>query len=387
MGLSFKLPDEFNNISEQEATEQEPSGEEEEAEDEEVDLEDLATFLNDTGFTGIDKTEDVPVDGDDFAADLDDNNGGEPVPDDPNDISFDFNSTATGNFNPSDLDLPSVVNVATSLPVLREKESTFEAFLRLTDGQPWVPFANAAVTEVDKCEHALFDIMEPDYERRGALSGSKGHKSFARAWDQKVVDRYKEHVMSLDGEPPLLFFRKSYIQLQDHYDNVQSKKRQAALVRQNDPLREDVERTLLITRRAMPEIQEAINVLPVTYNVDPGGRPFFGNPTTLNTGIAANAFTFNHGTPQIPFTWTSPLAAAQGNVLRGFQRNKCCCKCEYPKRLHAQHGTTFGSKCVNNCLRQECSQCGTRDDLHKQSTVGPCCTLETTQTDWKDWTT
>ena len=61
MGLSFKLPDEFNNISEQEATEQEPSGEEEEAEDEEVDLEDLATFLNDTGFTGIDKTEDCPL--------------------------------------------------------------------------------------------------------------------------------------------------------------------------------------------------------------------------------------------------------------------------------------------------------------------------------------
>ena len=79
-------------------------------------------------------------------------------------------------------------------------------------------------------EYELFDIMEPSYEQRGELSGPKGYKWFEKAWDQKVADRYKEHVMSLEGEAPLLFFRKSCLQLQEHYDNVQAKKRQASLV-------------------------------------------------------------------------------------------------------------------------------------------------------------
>jgi len=137
----------------------------------------------------------------------------------------------------------------------------------------------------------------------------------------------------------------------------------------------------------MPETQEAVLVAPPTYNLAPGARPFFGNPTTLNTGIAANAFIFNHATPQVPFTWRTPLQRAQKSVLRRFKRNKCCCQCGYSKRLHSQCGTTFGSRCINNCLRQECARCGVRDELHKESSMGPCCTLETNRTEWKDWAT
>lgn len=57
--------------------------------------------------------------------------------------------------------------MALVLPTVVEKESTMNAFIRLTAGQPWVPFEHPKDTQsaLDAAEHALFDDLEKNCDR------------------------------------------------------------------------------------------------------------------------------------------------------------------------------------------------------------------------------
>jgi len=93
--------------------------------------------------------------------------------------------------------------ISRALPATVNKETTLEAFNRLTQGRPWVPFKHPKEpqTEADVAEHALFDELSKSHDRHAAcLNSVKGHKRFAVEWDRQVANRYEERLSALDGE-------------------------------------------------------------------------------------------------------------------------------------------------------------------------------------------
>ena len=89
--------------------------------------------------------------------------------------------------------------------------------------------------------------MESSFDRNAIPSSRRGYQLFEKAWDRKVAERHKERVTTLDDADITVIYRKSYVQLQEHYDNLQARKRHAALVQQHDPLRDAMEHTLART--------------------------------------------------------------------------------------------------------------------------------------------
>ena len=218
--------------------------------------------------------------------------------------------------------------------------------------------------------------------------------SFQAAWDREVAERFKQSIAALDGSnvDVVLINRKSYLQLQSHYDILTSFRRQAALVTPSDPLREHLFETLRTNRRSLAPHQEATHTSPVTYNHSTGGLAPFGNPHPLNAQIAAYGVEYNPlRTPTAPFNiitnYQQARDAYQNNPLgSNFKRNKYCWRCGFQKKLHSQAKVPFGQLCSNNCLREDCSKCGERVELHTDGNIGPYCIKpESTNSQCFDW--
>ena len=156
--------------------------------------------------------EEEPIDLTEFLSDLTDQ-----VEEEEADVNDDDNN----NENPQQRD---AVELAAEkiLPTIEANETTMKAHERLTNQQAWCPFADKAETKMDQEEFAQFDLMCDDYSRKVSPRCRKGYHYFANAWNVEVADRYRRYI---EGDDTVVFIRrKSAIQLQKHYDNMQGKK-------------------------------------------------------------------------------------------------------------------------------------------------------------------
>jgi len=284
------------------------------------------------------------------------------------------------------------------VPIIIKNESTYETFSRYTQEQPWKPFKPpsdaARFSEADNAEHAMFEEMQDSYDRNNKrLDSARGYKSFARAWNLRMSNLYKE---KLDGKEDVLALnRKSCKQLQQHFDEMKKHEELKAMSQKNDcPLMRRAEEVFRQTRHQMAPHQTATTCTPVDYNLLHLGRPQFGAPFALNTEIAANAFQYNqHNETNPPIVYKAPPLERPVTVARSllgplFLANTCCWKCGHRRKKHNQLGVPFGDHCHSNCLHEQCSKCWERLQEHNNGIqVGPFCTklVNTEKSDYSKW--
>ena len=278
--------------------------------------------------------------------------------------------------------------MAKHLPFIKHKETSMESFTRLTRGSPWVDFRHpkdrTKFDPVDKAEYALFDKLRPHYDRFGRnLNGPKGYQTFSQAWDSEVVKSYSARMdaISCGEDPPPLIRRKTYRQLQQHFDRVVAFERQAAVATQDKDARREMEQTLRDTRRSLPDHQEAVMAGGALeyHHGQFGGTPAFGNPAPLNNAITAatvdgvrdaGAPFVVRGVPANPTLAEMPMLNPRGT---NFKNKAFCVKCGFSKSEHIATSTVFGNMCSGNCHHEECSKCLQRLEFHSIGKVGPYC--------------
>jgi len=276
-------------------------------------------------------------------------------------------------------------DISILLPVIVANETTYETFKRKTADAPWVPFNHpknsSKFSELDRAEHDLFDSMTESYDRHSKrLDAARGYKAFAKAWDLQVANLFKAQ---LDGERVQMIHRKSYLQLQEHFDNL--KRHKELLHLSNDPTGfEAVYQTFRTTRREMTTPhQGVVTCTAVEYNPNVG-RPQFGAPLPLNTQFVANAF--QHGTQhQQPMVFRQQVVPIQHHITKSslgkkFKAKRCCWRCGFQKKEHIRLQVPFGDGCKKNCCYEQCSKCNNRLELldsHPTGAGGPHCRNET----------
>jgi len=322
-----------------------------EDDDSEASDKDLADFLRDLNFV------------DDAGADSTGVTGGV-------DISEDFLNDE--EFEPVDVFAVSEeIDVSICVPTIVSNKKTCDTFSRLAKGQPWVPFKEPReiqnFTDTDRAEAASFQEMRGNFNRfQNSLSHAAGHKSFARAWNFKVLDSFKKQ---LEGERVTLVNRKSCKQLQDCCDVLQRQKQLEGMSRANDPIIQRMETELRTTRRLLAPHQSAINCAPINFGRQIG-TPSFGVPYALNADIAANAFQHNqHPTAEnpnpiilrtLPTVTPQPPQITRGALGVSFKAKKFCWRCGWQKKQHVRANMPFGDGCTGNCGYEQCSKCDCR---------------------------
>lgn len=134
-------------------------------------------------------------------------------------LCFDEIATTAGDVDENNREFIQA-ELAKLLPTIT-RESTLDAFRRLTEEATWFPFRSPASTTpetaIDKEESALFDKLLGDngFERL-AKSGTKTFKRFEIAWNHEVAKRFKQ--WSEGDDEIIQVRRKTVVQLQQHYD-------------------------------------------------------------------------------------------------------------------------------------------------------------------------
>jgi hypothetical protein len=259
------------------------------------------------------------------------------------------------------------------LPEIRRSETTMEAYERLTNKQPWIPFnsGNCTMTEVDRAEVDLFEEMRCDYSLSAPLRAPNGLNSFKVAWNLKVAERYKEKIETGD-ETIVLINRKNVDYLRDHWQRVNSRNATGQRVEPtNQGETSELERmneTLRSNRRnvSVPPLQQAT---PIHYAQD--GQMPVGRPMILNTNIVAHGLVPASNNARIA-PWRIPLQtnAAPINPLTNFRRRTWCITCGFQKAEHTKE-ERFGKP----CCRDYCGKCHQRKEFHSDNgfRMGPFC--------------
>jgi hypothetical protein len=180
------------------------------------------------------------------------------------------------------------------LPLLRNRETTMDAFKRLTNQAPWIPFNVGGKDEVDLEEATIFDQMHVQYNRRTTWS-SRGYFSFMKAWNIEVANRYREHAEGNIGV--ILINRKSVSQLEEYYDKTEGKLSSSLRVEHGDNAANHSELQLL--NGVLRESRRNMSPLPAVEHAQPTEYPQqgyapVGCPTVLNASIVAGAL-YNRG--------------------------------------------------------------------------------------------
>jgi hypothetical protein len=254
-------------------------------------------------------------------------------------------------------------------------ESTMGAFERQSGGNPWIPFSRDLQTTnvVEKEEHRIFDEMSPQYERKAALSSTKGYTRFQQWWQQEVAKRWRQSV-----EDDVIQIRpKSVTQLQQHYDFLQQIARQADQSTCNDETenaRRQMCRTLYHSRQAAEGRVTTIPAAPIVYpTVVPGTSQFVPiGAAMMQPQIFADALsmaqaraTFN--TTAAPWIMLQPQlqhigppSPKRARVQRNW-RSLCRC-CGWAKQAHNRVAKRYQYN--DNCALTICGICNQRKVDH-----------------------
>ena len=252
MGLTYNLPEQFQ-LTEASVEDIEGTGED--------GVEDLANFLADIEFT----EEDIPMDATQFTQ-----AGNQQQEEDD-----DFKPIRIREFDEAMIES----EVAKHHSNIVKNESTFDAFCRLTQGQPWVELANpdkpaSQLSDLQKEEHALFDQLVPKYPiRKANIDSAAGYRTFEKEWDKEVSDRF--HAKIAGNDNVILIHRKMYWQLQAHFGKLEKIRATQALnlARRTDPALVNFNNQVRDSRRNMPQHQSAHYCHAPQYNPQHGLPP------------------------------------------------------------------------------------------------------------------
>lgn len=215
--------------------------------------------------------------------------------------------------------------------------------------------------------------METRFHRNVRPRARNGYHYFANAWNLEVAERYQRYVEGEDDNV-ILIRRKSFMQLQKHYDNLQQKKRLAMLSdsQRDQELRNQMRIEMRETRQEVPDLPQIQNAAPIQYPTNTNGTVPFGMPMALNPtmlqGAILQAPTLHVNTLKgRPFVINPPTVTA--SVLTGFRKLTWCITCGFRKNQHIIKEESFGTK----CKRSYCAKCGWLKTHHQNHSMGPFC--------------
>lgn len=214
--------------------------------------------------------------------------------------------------------------------------------------------------------------MQSGYKRGVGPRAKNGYQHFANEWNQEVADRCARMV---DGEENVVLIRqKSAIQLQEHCDRLETKKRMAVLAdsdadRSN---RQDLRETMRETRQDV-QLQAIPHGTRIRYPTEgnvPFGMPAPLNPTTLEGAVLHRPRDVMHVNASCGRPWELQPFCATTNVLVGYKKTTWCVSCGHRKADHVKE-ESFGYR----CKREHYARCGWLKQHHQTSNcrMGPCC--------------
>jgi hypothetical protein len=266
------------------------------------------------------------------------------------------------------------------LPVTTARESTLEAFQRLTEKNPWFPFrspdSTSVSTDIDRAEAAYFERISTDFNRLADLDSPNGYKAFAREWNNEVSRRYKAWST---GDDDIIQLRlKKWEYLAEYYDKIEGHKALQASAPRDDEHRLRLRATLRDNRLQLPAVPTPFTVSPAVYQLF--GITPFAAPTVLNPAIVVNAVTGTNfaatghlnGRVVAPYQVQRPVFALPPPTARRmpvFRSRKYCVTCGWRRNQHQ-----MGEGVANNCTRTFCGKCYQLKDHHGVHSFGPNCT-------------
>lgn len=274
--------------------------------------------------------------------------------------------------------------LARLLPGDTGMESSMDAFKRLTNERPWIPFrlpdSSSPPTDIDNEEARLFDEMEVTFKRgRKDDPPPPAHKSyhmFAMRWNELVHQRFK--AWCTGDENVLLPRLKSCLQLQQYYDKRQQiASLQAVLPTHEDPDRETLQQTLRANRRLLPRPRSPHTVNPPIYRTNPNAITPFGHPNALNAKIGGRIVTqaiqgVAGSVVQVPYRVALPnLPAARRPPQQRavFRTRRYCRVCGWLRSDHNKDKEGV----AESCKRLFCGKCYLLKRHHPNNSFGPQC--------------
>lgn len=267
------------------------------------------------------------------------------------------------------------------LPSTTSKESTLQAFERLTEKNPWFPLrppdSTSPATDIDKEEASYFANTSVQFQRHADLDSPHGYKAFEREWNNEVSRRFKEWTT---GDEAIILLRlKKWEYLADYYDKVEGHKALLASLPNDDADRLRLRDTLRDNRRQLSIAPAALTVRPVVYR--PDGITPFGAPTVLNssivvaavTGVNGEAAGMLNGQVIAPYQVQRPLLLPPPPPRRQpvFRSRRYCIKCGW---LRTRHVPEEGV--AETCTRNFCGRCYHLKEHHPPNGFGKDCTYQ-----------
>jgi hypothetical protein len=265
------------------------------------------------------------------------------------------------------------------LPNTAGRESTLDAFKRLTEKNPWFPLrspdSTSAATDTDRAEATYFATKSPEYSRHAELDSPHGYKSFASEWNNEVSRRFK--AWSTGDEDVIQLRLKKWEYLAEYFDKIEGHKALQAANPADDEHRLALRETMRTNRRELPANPRPFVVTPPVYRND--GITPFGAPTTLNPFIAMNAVTGGYiGATGVcnrrmvaPYEVRRPILALPPPPPRQmpvFRSRKYCVTCGCRRNQH--HST---ESVASSCTRAWCGRCYQLKEHHPDNAFGPKC--------------
>jgi len=186
----------------------------------------------------------------------------------------------------------------------KSPESSMQSFSRLTNEQPWVPFrkTNAATPKItlDLEEEGLFNCPHKDCKRHVSPGTPRcGCRDFELTWNVEVAERHRKRIED-DTEEIVLINGKSYMQLQEHCDDIMESERMSEICDPNCPRLRQLNTTTMQTRQQVGpptgRMAEAIQCRNAGLSTP------FGAPTAFNSDVAGHAI-IGHNTGQQAVPW------------------------------------------------------------------------------------
>ena len=85
--------------------------------------------------------------------------------------------------------------VESLVPEIRKKETTLDAFKRLTQHQEWIPFNVGGTSPLDREEQFLFASLQSSYNRHASPRATKGYHYFMIQWNLEAAERYRKETI------------------------------------------------------------------------------------------------------------------------------------------------------------------------------------------------
>lgn len=267
------------------------------------------------------------------------------------------------------------------------RETTLQAFNRLTSDHAWIPFrmpdSTVPATDTDKEEAEYFTEQEGSYSI-SVKSGPRSYKNFAIAWNLEVSRRFK---LWSQGEDDIQQLRlKSATQLEEYCNKRSQLQSLQRTVNDKDNDQALLNTQLRTTRQQLPSRQEPHIVAPPRFTPQPNSITPFAHPTTLNAFIAMNAVLGNNNlvTPLRPMTApfqmhlpNLPAAPPPRPTRKLFRSKMYCSTCGWRKKEHTDDEGKGRKPC--HCSRSFCGNCYQLKEYHEAAGIpfGVNCTHTT----------